>query len=480
MIELGLERISQLLASQTLPVTWRAIHVAGTNGKGSVCSFVSEMLNAYNRSRFRKKRGHGQLRHGRFTSPHLVDRWDCITRNNHDSTRMIPIDQETFQRLEVSYRQRDQALKINASDFEILTATAFESFKPLDVGVVEVGMGGRLDATNVFCQAITADNCAMPQIIFPPPLVTTITALGMDHQEFLGNTYADIAREKAGIMKTGVPAIFCDNRDYIDEELERHASATGARRFHFKKDLPTWMRLRHRDHSRYPRMRYVPDPVRRMNGNLAIASTLLALYRLSRIQAKEIVNHKIDADFKTLVEAWQSIAQKHVFPGRQEFISLKKITGEDTPVLLDGAHNEQGITALAATTRKLRTAPATEGAKGIKSLSISWVIAFSDSKDRDPKAILKPLLRAGDSVHVVEFGPVDGMPWVKPRSSKEVADVACKRAPGLIDVHYGHDLREALKLAAEAARQRGGPMVICGSLYLVGDVHRLLRHKNKV
>lgn len=77
MIELGLQRISRLLSQTHLP--WRAIHVAGTNGKGSICVYISGMLEAYNNSSFRKINKRPAIRHGRFTSPHLVDRWDCIS-----------------------------------------------------------------------------------------------------------------------------------------------------------------------------------------------------------------------------------------------------------------------------------------------------------------------------------------------------------------------------------------------------------------
>ena len=130
MIELGLQRISRLLQANDL--RWKAIHVAGTNGKGSICAYISAMLNA----------GYAV---GRFTSPHLIDRWDCI------SIKGQPVSSKQFFEKEQQISQRNQAQNIGASEFERLTTAAFELFSEngVQIAVVEVGLGGRLDATNV-------------------------------------------------------------------------------------------------------------------------------------------------------------------------------------------------------------------------------------------------------------------------------------------------------------------------------------------
>ena len=130
MIELGLARISTLL--RHTPQPWKAIHVAGTNGKGSICAYLSAMLNA------------SGVRCGRFTSPHLIDRWDCITINDETVRESIFKDAESL------VLGRNSTEKIGASEFELLTATAFEVFakEKIEMGVIEVGLGGRLDATN--------------------------------------------------------------------------------------------------------------------------------------------------------------------------------------------------------------------------------------------------------------------------------------------------------------------------------------------
>ena len=195
MIELGLGRISRLL--KDIPIAWRAIHVAGTNGKGSVCSYASAMLNA------------GSIKCGRFTSPHLIDRWDCITINDR------VVDQRLFCQVEDVVKSRDQKNGIKASEFELLTATAFEIFnhEKVEVGVVEVGLGGRNDATNVL----------------QDPLVTVITKIGKDHQSFLGNSLEEIAYQKAGIMKQNVACLVDgSNEGSVIDVLKQNAKESQA------------------------------------------------------------------------------------------------------------------------------------------------------------------------------------------------------------------------------------------------------------
>ena len=150
MIELGLQRIARLV--KHTPQTWKAIHVAGTNGKGTICAYLSAMLFA------------SGVRCGRFTWPHLIDRWDCITINEKTVNESVFLEAEKL----VMKRNTDE--NIGASEFEILTATAFEIFhrEKIEMGVIEVGLGGRLDATNVMPSSQKA--------------VTVISKMGLDHQ----------------------------------------------------------------------------------------------------------------------------------------------------------------------------------------------------------------------------------------------------------------------------------------------------------
>ena len=177
-IKLGLERINHLLELLDHPETeFRAIHIGGTNGKGSVAAILSSIL---------FKAGY---KVGLYTSPHLIDYTERIKINNQD------IDSNTFARYLTKIRKiigEKWTLKELPTEFEILTALAFLIFaeKRIEIAVIEVGLGGRLDATNVV-----------------EPLVSVITNVDYDHTEILSKDLKKIAYEKAGIVKRGVPLV---------------------------------------------------------------------------------------------------------------------------------------------------------------------------------------------------------------------------------------------------------------------------------
>ena len=175
-VDLGLERIEQLLADlgnphQQVPI----IHVAGTNGKGSVCAYLSNVLTQ------------AGYQVGRYTSPHLISWSERICINGQ------PIPIEALRSLLLDIQAVIRPEPDTPTQFEVVTAAAWLYFaqSQVDVAVMEVGLGGRLDATNV-CDR---------------PLVSIITSISRDHWQRLGPTLADIAREKAGILKPNCPAI---------------------------------------------------------------------------------------------------------------------------------------------------------------------------------------------------------------------------------------------------------------------------------
>lgn len=193
---LGLERITTLLARLGDPHHALApvFHVAGTNGKGSTCAFLRAALEA-----------DGKSVHV-FTSPHLVRFNERIRLNG----KLI----SDAYLAELLARVLDQADGIGASFFEVTTAAAFLAFaeNPADACIIEVGLGGRLDATNVI----------------PAPAVCGIAQLGIDHQSFLGNTLVEIAGEKAGIAKAGVSLVTMKYPSHIAQIMEAAASRAGA------------------------------------------------------------------------------------------------------------------------------------------------------------------------------------------------------------------------------------------------------------
>lgn len=199
----GLDGMKALASSLGNPQdAFRSIHVAGTNGKGSVCSMIAAGL-----------AGNG-LSVGLYTSPHLLDFRERIKIVEDDAFRMIP-EEEVLQFLDCNDLE-------GRSFFEITTAMAFWWFarQHVDYAVVEVGLGGLLDSTNVIT-----------------PELSVITSIGLDHCAILGSTMSEIAAQKAGIFKPGVPALVWGHDEQTDPVFERIASETGAG-LHFADDWP--------------------------------------------------------------------------------------------------------------------------------------------------------------------------------------------------------------------------------------------------
>lgn len=470
MIELGLQRISRLLSQTHLP--WRAIHVAGTNGKGSICVYISGMLEAYNNSSFRKSTKKPAIRHGRFTSPHLIDRWDCISINQK------PVSSALFHEIEKKVLLRNAREEINASEFELLTATAFEIFthEKVDIGVIEVGMGGRLDATNILGVPVDADHPSADPIVRALPLATAIAKIGLDHQSFLGTTLQAIASEKAGILKPTVPLVYdSSNPPEVHETFRKLASQINAPTPD-PKDLiipspeseqTLAQILPQSDTSTSSREQTNTTPTHtKHNASVALQATILTLGQLSpNLSPSQI------STAPGLLPSLLAVPSQTTFPGRLQNLNIQSLLSRTQPILLDGAHNAQSAAVLAEAVAKLRSAG---GEK------VTWLLAASDSKDIHE--LLRPLLRAGDEFCAVEFGPVDGMPWVKAMAAEKVAGAA--RAvlrkngqAGFASVNadraFGRDVVAGLKRACELASE--GPMVVAGSLYLVGSVLRALR-----
>lgn len=410
MIELGLSRVARLL--QQTPLTWKAIHIAGTNGKGSISAYLSHLLST------------SGVRCGRFTSPHLIDRWDCITIGER------VVQESLFRQIESQVKQRDQKLGIGASEFELLTATAFEIFnhEQVEVGVVEVGMGGRLDATNILSDV----------------LVSVIAKIGMDHQAFLGSTIEEIAREKGGILKPGVPCVIDNtNETAVIETLSTRIQELGIDAMFVSPDkvdeqLPPLAQLFRTSDL---------EPHQKENMCCAVSALRLALSKIRpQVDTFSLLPHLSDVKW----------------PGRLENINLQPLIERTEPVLLDGAHNPQSAAVLGRyIDRKLRPT----------SQNVTWVIAASSGKDL--AGVFCSIIRPGDNVATAEFGPVDGMPWVTPTNATELASTVRSISEiGQVESFEG-DLLPAIQWANKVAQ--GGPIVIAGSLYLVSDVHRLLR-----
>lgn len=396
MIELGLYRITRLL--QNTPQTWKAIHVAGTNGKGSTCAYLSAMLHAAGRSC------------ARFNSPHFIDRWDCITVNEK------PISETSFLDAEISVKERDQSRQVGATEFELLTATAFEIMnrENVEFGIIEVGMGGLLDATNAM----------------KDKAVTVITKIGLDHQFMLGDTIEDIALQKAGIMRKAVPCIVDrSNQPSVLHVVEEHAKATGAPLIY----SPVLSDLSGQ---------FEPHQAQNIAGAL---------------EAFRLACPSEDAS----PQRWLPIISKAHIPGR-----LQRLDQGSKRLLVDGAHNVQSAEVLAQYVNKhLRE-------DGLQ--PVIWVLAASAGKD--VSGILRVLLKPNDHVTAAQFGPVDGMPWVRPQEPRDILGAAQECDA----VTFESDPEAGIETIVKEALSKDRPVVVAGSLYLVSDFLRSLRNKSTI
>src|SRR5579863_585428 len=284
--KLGLERVRAVLCALGDPQrAFRSVHVAGTNGKGSTCAMIEAGLRA------------AGIRTGLFTSPHLIEPTERIQIDG------IPVSQAQFQRaFEIVHETAEKLdLDCHPTYFETVTAMGFWLFRELgvDTAVIETGLGGRLDATNVV-----------------EPVLTVITPIDFDHEAYLGHTIEAIAGEKAGILKAGVPAVFAKQRPEASAVLEARAAELGvpvtrAEEFEIR-DLEIDSRG-----SRFSGI-VCPLPGEHQVDNAATAALALHILGVST----------------------DGIAMTR-WPGRLEFVA------PNPDILLDGAHNPAGARALA-------------------------------------------------------------------------------------------------------------------------------------
>lgn len=420
MIELGLVRIGKLL--DKVPQPWKAVHVAGTNGKGTICSNIANILSTVG------------LRCGRFTSPHTLDYWDNI-QVPHRFGGVKPVPFDTFKYIQSSVKQRNDREAIGATEFEIHTATAFEIFNKynVDVGIVEVGLGGALDATNILAQKS----------------VTVISKIGLDHQAFLGNTLKEITKHKAGIMRSGVPCVLEDtNVDSVKSVVHEHARRIGVEIVSSTKGP------------------FVPPDGSSQTNKLG---SLRAPHMWQNFTCAYTASKIVYPGLALPDRFYDCVGAGKTLPGRLTEMQLHRPynqKGQRMSVLLDGAHNEQAAEALGAYVDVVYAEKSGIHALGGRK-KITWLLGMS--KGRQPQEILKHLVKQDDTVVAVEFGGVVTMPWVEPLTSADIVSTALEIGCDPRRVYdCGKDVRMALattsKLAADC------PIVIAGSLYLVSDI----------
>ena len=409
-IDFGLERTERLLAAMGSPERKLPpiVHVAGTNGKGSLVAYLRSMAEAA-----------GYRVHA-YTSPHLV------RFNERIRVAGQLIDDEALDAILTECEAANKGEPITF--FEITTVAAYLAFSrvPADLAVIEVGLGGRLDSTNVI-----------------QPILSAITPIGYDHTGFLGDRLDGIAREKAGILKHAVPAVIGRQREVSAEVIAAEANRLAAPLFRLGRE---WQ-VRPTDSG----FAYESDllgldlPAPALAGAHQIDNAATAVACIERLRAArfDIGDGAIRKGLATV--EWPARLQK-LTRG-----PLAEALPPGSELWLDGGHNEDCGSALARMASDWAKEPA----------PLPLYLVFGMLTTKDASGFLRPLARHATSARAVPF-PEGHSAYTPAEACARAADVGLDCAPA-------NDIGAALEdlLATPPAPMR---ILICGSLYLAGAV----------
>ncbi len=403
-----LERMKSLLKAIGNPQdTVAMIHVAGTVGKGSTVAMITSML-----------QGNGYAV-GAYTSPHLIDIRERIVVNGE------MVDEDTFTELLRDVVEAATKNKLTPTFFELITAVAFKHFadEAVDIAVIETGLGGRLDSTNVIT-----------------PLMTLITKIDLDHTNILGDTVEEIAREKAGIFKPSVPAISAHQNEDVTNVLKTCAESVGTEVRVIAQDIEFSARFGGgadgKQHTRIcvitEESQYMHIPVP-LDGEHQATNCALAISAINQLK-------KFGYKFNN-IDIYESLAKTSI-GGRMELV------WERPKILVDGAHNPTALKTL------------------IKSVGAhipydSMVCVFGCCQDKDVAGMLERISLGADKII---FTKASGNPRAaEPQLlQKQFAKISGKMT------QVAETLPEALEIAAQAA-SREDLICVTGSFYLVGE-----------
>ena len=384
----GLENTLRLMAHMGNPhEQLKAIHVAGTNGKGSTSHLIAAALQA------------SGLRVGLFTSPHLVSLTERIRINGQ------PIAETEV--AEFIEQNKDFLDEIQPSFFETMTALAFAYFvrEKVDIAVVEVGLGGRLDSTNVIT-----------------PILSVITNIGLDHTEFLGNTLAKIAKEKAGIIKPHIPVVIGESHPQTMNVFLAKAQECGAE-------------IYFADQCEY---------LRRTRLHVAPECELKGNYQEHNLQTAFVALRAIRIPNSAIREGFTHVCSMTGLRGRWETLCERPLT------ICDTGHNSHGIQYVARQLRELSNPHV-------------WIV-FGMVNDKDTDVVMR-LLPQGERYHYIFTKPNTQ----RARTAQEMLTLWGKEGIAV------EDPKEAIRYAQEHAIAEDA-IFIGGSNYLVSDAISLYSH----
>ncbi len=425
-IKFGLSNIIKLMSSLGDPQKpYPSFHIAGTNGKGSTSAIIASVLKALG------------LKIGLFTSPHLVSFTERIRVNDEEITE--------FEIVHLAEELRTKISKLQSSDptfsptfFEVVTALTLLYFKreKIDIGVIETGMGGRLDATNIII-----------------PEVSVITSISADHREFLGNTLKEIAYEKAGIVKKGIPVIVSSQVPEVLEVIEERAETIGTLTYLHGRDFLSMLKGEdiqgiYFDYSsnNYPVLNdlYLPLSGEHQMQNASVAIKAVELFYERRLICQR----------RTAATYYSSHITHHAikdglaavkWPGRLEMIK------DEPPIFIDGAHNPSAAVALS---RALENTFLKQYKRIILVLGIMG--------DKDIEGIMKPLLPLASEIILSSPN------YERAASPQKLAARAASL--GFPNVRTSSTVKDAVEMAESLSRAlQDSLIVITGSFYTIGE-----------
>jgi dihydrofolate synthase/folylpolyglutamate synthase len=383
-----------------------SVLVAGTNGKGSTAATLASIAAA------------SGIRTGLYTSPHLIQVTERVRVEGDD----VP-EEELETALARVFRAADAAPQVSLTYFEALTAAAFVVFaeRHLELSVLEVGLGGRFDATNV-----------------APACLSVVTSIGLDHTEELGCSLAAIAREKAGVFRSGWPALGLARAAEAVETLRSSAQAAGAIWHDATREISISACEVDLAGTRFA----LETPERRFQLSTPLPGVHQAWNAALAVRSAELlVEPRISLDAGSIARGVAAVR----WPGR-----LERFRVRDRTVVLDGCHNAEGAQALG---RFLEDA----GLEG------KCTLLFGAMADKDVEAIASLLFPKAGSVRLV------AAPSARAATPAELASRVRAVRP---DAAAGGDLTGELETLL--AQENGAPIIVAGSLYLVGEARALL------
>ena len=399
----GLTRITELLHLLGDPQDrLRFIHVAGTNGKGSFCSMCDSVLRA------------AGYKTGLYTSPYIERFNERITING------TPISDGELSEITTYVREFAEKMEDAPTEFELITAVAMVAFEKngCDPVVLEVGMGGRLDATNIIKE----------------PIMSVITGISLDHTAFLGNTVEKIAAEKAGIIKKGAPVLYGGTDEAAAEVIRNTAQKNGSDFFVtpqgeleiIRTNLEgTEFKLRGKEYSIKLLGTYQPHN----------AANVICAVDILRKRGLDVDENALDTGLKNA--EWK---------GRFEKLS------DEPLVIIDGSHNPEGIAAAVDCVKRL--------------FGDERVILLSGvMKDKDYADMARELSVIADSAFTLKPD--------NPRSLDATTYAEEFKKCGIY-AEGNDDVKISAKAAIERAKRTGRPIIALGSLYMYGDVKKAI------